>query len=110
MIEGKAGPQFEQESRYVGGQTDRTFKVEKLIDLGLVEITKEIDAHKNGLGKVANIPFLEKTYNELLQLKSKMSAVLFKPSFARTVLDSWDYSLPLADLLIKIDYEYNKLK
>ncbi|MGH1049428.1 hypothetical protein [Bacillus mycoides] len=53
---------------------------------------------------------LEKTYKELLQTKAKMSAVLFKPSFARTVFDSWDYSLPLADLLIKIDYEYNKLK
>lgn len=49
-------------SRYVEGQTDSTLKVEKLIDSGLVEITKEIDAHKNGVGKVANIPFLEKTY------------------------------------------------
>ncbi|PFM64630.1 hypothetical protein COJ48_09850 [Bacillus cereus] len=91
-------------------QTDRTLKVEQLINSGLVEINKEINAHKNGVGKVANIPFLEKTYNELLQMKSKMSAVLFKPSFARAVLDSWDYLLPLADLLIKIDYEYNKLK
>ncbi|KWU66032.1 hypothetical protein AWW70_00310 [Bacillus mycoides] len=53
---------------------------------------------------------LEKTYNELLQMKAKISAVLFKPSFAKTVLDSWDYSLPLAYLLIKIDYEYNKLQ
>ncbi|MFL0405690.1 hypothetical protein ACH0BP_29380 [Bacillus nitratireducens] len=45
-------------------QIDRTLKVEKLIDSGLVEITKEIDAHKNSVGKVVNIPFLEKTYYE----------------------------------------------
>lgn len=33
--------------------TERTLKVEKLIDTGLVEITKEIHAHKNGIGAVA---------------------------------------------------------
>ncbi|RFT61151.1 hypothetical protein D0U04_30650, partial [Bacillus clarus] len=77
------------------GQTDRTIKVEKLIDKGLLEISKEIDTYKNGVGRVASIPFLEKIYNKLLQMKSKMSPALYKPSFARAVMDSWDFSLPL---------------
>ncbi len=88
---------------------NRQQRLIKLIDDALVDIKKEVDAHKKGVGINGTIGQLEQICIELEKMKLVMKVNTFIPNYPRTIVDSWDFNSKLGLQLLEIADEYNKV-
>ncbi len=95
--------QFEQPN------TLKERKIIEKIDNATKIIITEIELQNDNEGTISNLFQLEKILNELNQMKLSLAKTLFLPTFSRMIIDSWDYSTPLGNILLEIYEEYMNL-
>lgn len=84
-------------------------KIIEKIDNAAQIIINEIELQNENKGTISNMFQLEKILNELNQMKLSLSKKFFLPTFSRMIIDSWDYSTPLGNILLEIYEEYMNL-